>query len=411
MMRERKCYFNAFSLTAIVAVALISMFSAYQAWLTNEWSVQYTRHSFSPTSNQPLLAVPPARHVRAAFWLASTALQSGNPALAEKLIVLQVAQGDQLAMHLMANALLAQDDFSGAVAMWQQARDVDLLLRAASQAQQAGRLDEALMAYEVACRLDSESGTLPLANFLIFNRQEYVKAENVLRQSLATLPNSRYRPDWFNRLGDALRGQKRWDEAVAIYETVIVQTPDNWDAHIGLGWAMYERGDGLQAAMSEFQEATNTPESQGNGQFAIAQVLRREKQYGEADAWFSKALALNPEAQWWYVERGDTAWQAGNLALAVVVYQETIARFPDFAFAYYQISYVYQLNQQPTQAIAAIEQALVLMAPPSAYYYARAGEIYEWIGNESQALYDYHQALLIDPQNAVAIESVKRLGK
>ena len=259
------------------------------------------------------------------------------------------------------------------------------------------------MAYKAAWTLDSESGTLPLANFLLDSKRDYGTAENVLRQSLATLPpNSRYWPLWSNRLGDALRAQKRWDEAVTAYESTIVQAPDDWAAHIGLGWTRYERGDGLQAAMSEFQEAINAPKSQGNGQLAIAQALTREKRFEEADAWFAQALALNPDAQSWYLVRGNAALQAGNLALALAVYQEALARFPDFALAYYGIAYVYQLNEQPAQAITAIEQALVLMVPPNAVYYVLAGSIYEGAGDESQALHAYRQALLIDPQNAAA---------
>ena len=63
------------------------------------------------------------------------------------------------------------------------------------------------------------------------------------------------------------------------------------------------------------------------------------------------------------------------------------------------------------QAMAAIEQALVLMAPPNVYYYARAGSIYEWAGDKNQALYAYRQVLLIDPQNAVARKGVERLDQ
>ena len=398
-------------LMAVAAVALMGLSPARQAWRINAWSVQNTHYALSPAAKQTVLADPPAGHARAALWLASAALQSGNPALAETLIASQAAQGDQLAMHLMADALLAQGDFIGAVAIWQQTKDVTSLQQAALQAQQAGRMEEALMAYEAAWTLDSEAGTLPLANFLMNYRQDYGRAENVLRQSLATIPNSGYRPDWSRRLGDALRAQQRWDEAAAAYESTIVQAPDDWAAHIGLGWTSYERGDGLQVAMSEFQEAINAPESQGNGQLAIAQVLTREERFEEADAWFVQALALNPEAQWWYVGRGNAAQQAGNLTLALAVYKEALTRFPDFAPVYYEIANAYRLNEQPAQAMAAIERALVLMAPPNANYYARAGSIYEWAGDKNQALHAYRQALLIDPQNAAALKGVGRLDK
>jgi len=400
------------SLMAVAMIALMGFSPARQAWLINAWSLQYTRHALNLAAKQSTLADSPAGHARAKFWQASAALQSGNPALAGTLIAAQAAQDDPLAMRLMADALAAQGDFAGALALWQKAGDAASLARVASQAKQAGRLEDALMAYQAAWRLNPESGTLPLASFLLYNKKDYGMAESVLRQSLATLPHSSSWPVWSNRLGDALRGQKRWDEAEAVYESVIVQAPDDWAAHIGLGWARYERGDGLQAAMSEFQDAIHIPESQGNGQFAIAQVLTREKRFEEeADAWFMQALALNPDAPWWYVARGDAARQTGNLILALAVYQDALARFPGFAPAYYEMAYAYQLNEQPAQAIDAIEQALALMAPPNANYYARAGNIYEWAGDKTKALYAYRQSLLIDAQNVTALKGVERLGK
>ena len=118
-----------FLLLAVAAVALMGMSPARQAWQINAWSVQYTHHALIPAAKQSMLADPPAGHARAKVWQASAALQSGDPALAETL----AAQGDQFAMHLMADALLAQGDFAGALAIWQKAGDVASLLRAASQ--------------------------------------------------------------------------------------------------------------------------------------------------------------------------------------------------------------------------------------------------------------------------------------
>jgi hypothetical protein len=132
-------------LLAVAGVALMGMLPARQAWQINAWSRRYTRQALNPAAKQPTLTDPPAGHARAKFWLASAALQSGDPALAEMLIASQAVQGEQLSMRLMGDALLAQGDFAGALAIWQQVEDVNALLRAASQARQAGRLEEGLM--------------------------------------------------------------------------------------------------------------------------------------------------------------------------------------------------------------------------------------------------------------------------
>ena len=134
MMPNKSVPSILFLLLAVAAVALMGMSPARQAWLINTWSLQYTHHhTLSQAAEQSMLADPPAGHARAKFWLASAALQSGDPALAETLIASQAAQGDPFAMRLMGDALLAQGDFAGALAIWQKAGDVASLLRAASQ--------------------------------------------------------------------------------------------------------------------------------------------------------------------------------------------------------------------------------------------------------------------------------------
>jgi putative inorganic carbon (hco3(-)) transporter len=411
-MSIRTAILLLFLLLGIAAGALIGLKSVRQVWQINAWSVQFTRHALNPAMALPLPGEPPAGHPRAVFWLASDALQSGHPALAERLISSQAARADPLALHLMAEVRLAQGDFPGALVIWQQTGDVLSLLRNASQAQQAGRLEQAFMAYEAAWKLDPEEGTMPLVDFLVTYKLDYAGAENVLRISLGPLPrNSWTWSIWSIRLGDILRAQKRWDEAVSVYKSIIYPTQYDWQVHLGLGWAKYERGDGLHAALDEFQKVINSPESRGNGQLAIALVLTREKRFEEADRWYLQALVLNPGDGWFYVLRGDAALQAGNTALALSVFQEALKRFPAFAPGYYEIASAYQLSGQPDQAIAAIQQALARMAPPNADYYARAGNIYEWHADESRAIQAYRQALLIDPKNAGALAGLERLNR
>jgi Tfp pilus assembly protein PilF len=311
----------------------------------------------------------------------------------------------------MAEIRSKQGDFSGALAYWKQAGDVASLLQQALQAQQARQSEHALLAYTSAWELDQETITLPLADYLIDTLEDYPTAGDVLNRAMAARPNSRNWPLWSNRLGDVLRLQEHWDEAMAAYEGTLTRSPYDWAAYIGIGWTKYERGSGLQAAMEDFRKVTTIPDTQGNGEFAIAQVLTLEKRYEDADAWFQKAIPLYPEARGRYLARANAARQSGNLVLAIKVYQETIKKFPDYAIAYYEIAQAYRLNDQPEQATAAIEEAVARISPPSAAYYTRAGKIHEWAGEPAKALEAYRQALQIDPGNPEALKGVERLGK
>jgi len=111
-------------LLAVAGVALLGFSPMWQAW-----SLQFVRHAFEPLAAQSAaLPDPPAGHARAALWQASDALHlRGDPALAETLIASQAAQGDPLAMRLMSDALAAQGDFAGALAIWQKAGDARCL--------------------------------------------------------------------------------------------------------------------------------------------------------------------------------------------------------------------------------------------------------------------------------------------
>lgn len=395
----------------VVALTIIYLLNIRQVVKINVWSVLYTHMLFNSEVYHNLTVGFPTGHARAALWLASDAMQSNNPVKAEAFIFPQADQGDPLAMRLLADAFIKQGNFSGALTIGQQARSFDYLLWVALQAQRAGHLEEALLSYESAWKLNSESGTLPLAIFLLSVNGNAEKAENVLRESMGRFPNSIFIAEWNYYLGEALYAQKLWNEAELAYQRTIVQSPDDWKTHISLGWTMYKRGDDLKVVLNEFDRAINCKNSQGNGHLAVAQVLAQEKRYEEADVWFVAALKLNPESALFYLARGDAAWQGGNLNLALEILQKTLERFPDYAPAYYEIANVYRLTKQPAKAIASLDQVQsIKMEWPNVFYIARAGNIYEWAGDTSKALQAYHQALLIDPLNSVALEGVARLS-
>ena len=215
---------------------------------------------------------------------------------------------------------------------------------------------------------------------------------------------------WNNQLGDLLRSEQRWDDAISTYENILKHNAAYWQAYIGLGWAKYERGDGLAEALTEFQKAIAIPESKGNGQFAIAQVFTREKQYQQAEDWYSQALALNPEAKWWWLARANALRSSGELSKAIPIYLMAIEKFPQFSPLYYDIAWAYKLNQQLTEAAQYIEKAIALMETPNLGYYVRAGNIYEEMGEKEKALQAYQQALQIDPANESALQGLERVS-
>lgn len=393
----------------LLAVTLLALPHLPNLWAINRWSVQYLRRSLEGPGLSSDMQAPPPGHFSAPVWLAWEALEAGRPGEALALAQPMAAKGDPFALRVMGNALAAQNDYAGAVQIWEQLGDVNRLLAVADRAAKAGYPEDALLAYRAAYKLDSQKGTLPLADFLWEARSDTHAAETLLRQALRDHPLSQLRSQWQKRLVELLRAQERWDEVEAVYRGVLAEDPSDWRTHIDLGWLYYTRGDGVEAALAELREAIAIAREQGEGYFAIGQLLAREKRYAEADPWFQEALVRKPNARSWYLTRGSTARKAGNIVLALTVYQEAISRFPDFAAAYYEIAWAQRQDDQRESAIVSIEQALALVDPPNADYYGRAGQIYEWAGEKDKALAAFRAALAVDPEHDEARKSVERL--
>lgn len=276
--------------------------------------------------------------------------------------------------------------------------------------EQLGQPESALEAYQEAWKFDPELSTMFLVTSLK-RRGDFKEMENVLREALGIVPESGERLGWWRALGDALRLQEQWDAAVEVYQDAIQQFPNEPDLYISLGWIYYDRGDGARPAQREFNRAINLKKDAPEGYFALAQLFSREKQFQEADGYFLRALERAPNNRWYYLARGDNARLASDFNRAQEIYEKTIARFPNFHNAYYQLALIYRSLGRYDDAVGAIERAVELMDPPVDSYFARAGEIYRGAGLREKAVKAYRQALILNPDNKVAQKGLQLLGE
>lgn len=372
----------------------------------NAWSVGYARYALG---EGPPPGEPPAGHRRAAIWLAREALAVGRAEEALRLVEPLAEAGDRVALRLQGEALAAMGDFEGAVRAWVRGRDFNSLQAAGNRAAQEGRLEEALVAFRAAYGIDPERGAMRLADFLWWPYRSHATGVAVLYQALGRFPNSAYRVRWLVRLGDFLRSEGRYQEAEDAYRQALTLQKDFAEAHIGLGWVRYERGDGLEAAVAAFQEAIARAPDRGEGYYALGQVYAREERFEEADRWFGEALARNPGARWWYLGRANTARQAGNLDLALAVYEEAAARFPEWAPVYYEWAWALNMAGEVEEAVRIIDRAVELEGGRNVDYLMRAGQIHEGAGDLGGAAQYYRAVLELQPEHRGAKEGVQRL--
>jgi tetratricopeptide (TPR) repeat protein len=250
-----------------------------------------------------------------------------------------------------------------------------------------------------------ESG-VDIQNFIdngviMINNMQYSSALIWLTRALWLDPESE---DAYYQVGQVYLNQEEWETAKNWFGLGIDMFPSYPHLNIGYGWAMYELGYSIQLVKEEFLESIELDDTNGDGYYAIGQLLTREGNYSEADIWFEQAIERNPDRQRWYIARGNAAREAGKYNAAIENYLEGIALFPEFAASYYQISLAYLLNNQPEKATDAIEFAIELMGRPDERYHIRAGQIYESTGDLPKAKTAYLTALQIDPNNKTAKE-------
>ena len=388
-------------LSLIFFVILIGSLQLPNYLENNIWSL-YTRDTLMLPAKLSTEIPPPEHHLRFTLWLARNALAYNDPDHAQELVTPLAEKGNGDALSILGDALSAQGEFVAAVQAWSQAGDLNSLLIATHLAQDDGRINDTLTALRAAYLIDAERVTLPLATILWDSSGGQVEAETLLRQAIEQFPHSNQRLGWMQKLGYFLRKNNRWNEAEIILQELLLENPLDWQSNIELGWVFYERGDGLEKAQSAFYTAIRIDPSRGNGYYAMGQVLAKEKLYKEADVWFVQALERKPDEPWWWVNRGNTARSASDFELALQVYRQTISLFPDFAPGYYDIALAYRLIGDQQGALEAIDKAIVLMNPPNIEYYVRAGQVYEWAGEEAKAFAAYNGALHLDPKNDAA---------
>jgi len=367
------------------------------AWPVNRWSAAYLgqRMNAGRTANLP---APPQEHDLAPIWLAEEALAQGDVEGALALVQPLIASKEPYVLFSSGNILKQTGNFAEAVQAWEKANAFNALIHAAWTAYNEFRLQDALLAGKAAWDIDPENGTTALASFMKQDG-EWAAAQDLLSSMLQRYPNSEHKIYWLLNLGDIARRQKNWNRDETAYQQVISLAPQNAAAHIGLGWVYYERGDGATPAMHEFEQAIQKDPLQGEGYFAMAQILTKEQQYEEAEQWYKQALQQSPDNRQWQLHRANNLREANQLDTAIALYKTLLSSYPDWPPVYYELAWAYTLNDQYTEATNAILTALSSTQSPNGWYWYRAGEIYEKRGLLPEAIQAYTEASNLIPQS------------
>lgn len=225
--------------------------------------------------------------------------------------------------------------------------------------------------------------------------------------------------------------EDKWKQAALIYQTVLQENPSDAVAHSRLGWALYQSGGNHSEAVTQMRiglalasRALEAYEADTNNMrlrlhyhimdayeanMKLGVYYHMEGQYQDALPLFQRAARLRPDVGWPVAMQGEAAlaMQDPETAIAILVPATTNPSLAN-PHVFRVLASAYRMNNDPDQAIAAIEQALAL-DPSGVFCWIYAGQIYEWAGYPQKAAVAYREALRIDPSNRAVMKAFERV--
>lgn len=233
-----------------------------------------------------------------------------------------------------------------------------------------------------ACGNDSET---QLQRFLIrgnnaLNQKDYKEArrmyEAALEQDSCFLPAR-------NNLGITYHEQKRYGEAVLEYGKALLCDPDNYQALLNRSNSFYEDKE-IYRAEDDLNYLIRSHGDSSTLYFRLGLVHARMNLFDKALADFGTAIAMDPENNETWINRGTVFYYENELDSAKRDLRHAIQLDPEEANAYNALSMVAIKEDSLDKALQLVDKALHL-EKDEAYFLNNKGFIYLKKGNMEEA--------------------------
>jgi predicted Zn-dependent protease len=224
-----------------------------------------------------------------------------------------------------------------------------------------GRWDDALQLL-AAARADLPDEVVVDEAQALRGKKQDAAAIDLLRQSLASRPDSVHRQEWWQTTGGAYADTGNWPEAIVAYRQAATNSPgtSTWHAYIQLGWAMYRSGKPVADATAVVSRGISLRPSESEGYSVMGDILTAEHNFAKADTWYVSAIERDPRNVWYVVRRIDNLVAAGDDARVRQVVSTALARMATEPHLYYELGQLDARQGDLTSAIAATSQAVAL---------------------------------------------------
>ena len=263
--------------------------------------------------------------------------------LLPRLVDVHITAGDPLQARVVAR--LARDDHPDKAGTW---------IATGRVYEQGNRLDEAVTAYQKAFELDSSIEDLRVAiGNLLLRLGRDREAREFLREGINSADT---KPEVVYNYAISLMRDDKYHAAIASLRGVVHDRPEMFQA-----WS------------------------------ALAQCLRRTKQYSAAVEPYRRALELNPEPKLAY-NLGICAQRSKRYQEAISGYEQALAMDAGFVEARYNLSLTLMNSGQYMEAVASFDELLEIEPDSYRAYYSRGLSNY-YLGRYDEALDSYDLAM------------------
>ena len=207
----------------------------------------------------------------------------------------------------------------------------------------------------------------------------------------------------------ALHDQGRLAEATSLYERIVSQQPQHFEAVHRLGVLAYQMGNFAKAAELMAESARLAPDNPAfHSNHGLAQYNLGNLEAALAS--FDRAIAIQPTFLDAFVNRGNVLEALGRPADAVAAYDQAGALQPTYYEAHFKCGNALHGLNRFEAAISAFSRAIAVNGSIAAAYVGR-GSAYQELGMLTEALADFDHALTLEKTSAFIYRGRGRLYK
>jgi tetratricopeptide (TPR) repeat protein len=220
----------------------------------------------------------------------------------------------------------------------------------------------------------------------------YKNSETLWRDTLRKNPNS-----WMAHacLGNALRAQERYDEAISCYFQALQLKPDNADSYYNLGTVSDSQGK-LDEAIDYYRQALQAQPDYTPAYYNLGDALASKGHLDESIEQYRLALKFKPD----YVEAHNSlGWvlsEQGKIDEAINHFRQALRLRPDFASAHRNLGNAFSMQGRLDEAVQHYRRSLQTEPHNAAAHY-NLGIVLCLQGKLDEAIGHYQQAMKFDP--------------